>query len=455
MKHGAAWAALALVLITVAAGIPTSALAAESGMPLSVDPPLRKWQVQEWLFAGDPVVSPNGTTYILVGRGGDPGSGGDPMMRAYASDGTLLWERQMHGRVSVLSPEADGHVFILEKETKAVGDEPHRIARLIRLDGSGASEWSWENEVLWMGTEVQEACIVDGRAYVIATSWYNTSLPSRVYALERNGSLRWTVDIAANLATISHEPRLGGLLISSLSAVFRMQENGSYEKIVNMDGHWFSCSPMVGPENIIYVAAERGTFPHLPHDSPTEIRAYGLDGVLQWNFTMPLNQTAIAKTWVRQLICLEDGRLLVVGYGGEWLDSAQRFGPFVMCLDGNGTMQWRTEMGHPYSDAVLSADRLYVCSEHDLLEMDLGGHVLRRYTSMWLADIQGLAIGSDGSFHFLEISNSGQSTLYATAGFPVNSLLDGIINNFFQLVAAALGAVLILCVFRRHMRGWY
>lgn len=460
MKPSAAGVALALVLITVASGIPTSAMAVYNDAQLSVDPPLLKWQVQEWSFAGDPVLSPNGTTYVLVGSQGDPSSTNNPTMRAYSSDGPLLWSRQMVGRANILQPEADGHLFVLETESKAVGNQLIHVSRLISLDDMGMTEWTWGMEVASDEVSVQEACIFDGRAYLVATSWSHPDLPSRVYALERNGSLRWTVDIAATLATISYQPRLGGFLLTApyfhmlrtapISA-FLIQENGSYESFLTIEGYSITNGPIIDQDGVIYAAV--GPYGH--EDSPTEIRAYGPDGILRWRFMLPFNQTEVAPMAIRQLICLEGGRLAIIGYGGEWLNNGQRLAPSIICLEGNGTMRWRTEIGYPYSDAVLYADRLYVCAEHELLEMDLEGQVTRRYTAMWLADIHGLAIGSDGSFRFLEISNSGKSTLYATGGFPQNSLLDAIINNFFQLVAAVLGVVLTLYVFRRHVRGWY
>jgi hypothetical protein len=455
MKHSAVLAALALVIVTVVAAIPVGAIAQQSALPLSVDRPLLKWQVQESNFVGDPLVSPNGTTYILVGHQGDPSSARDPMLRSYSSDGALLWTRQMSGRVSLISADASGHAFALEKEDKIIGEEWNVTSRVIGLDGTGAAVWSWENEAPHNGTMVQAACVVDGRTYAIATSWIEPETPSRVFALERNGSLRWTVEVNARLAFISHEPTLGGLLISSYSSIFLMQENGAYERIIGMDGYCLRCVPAVGLDRSINVAVTRSdrAYEFVPDlNAMTELRSYDPKGAMRWIFDMPRNQTEVARMYMQQLICTDDGRTLAVAIGGQWLNDGQKIGSSVTCLNGNGTVEWSTGIDYPYSNSVLYGGRLYVCSEHDLLEMDLGGHVTRRYTAMWLADIHGLTIAADGSFRFLEVPSSDVSTLYATSGFPENSFSDAIINNMLLIVVVVLAVVLLAFVLLRRRR---
>jgi hypothetical protein len=453
MRHSASLAALALGIVILVAGMPVSAVAEQSALPLSVDRPLLKWQVQEEVLIGDPLVSPIGTTYILVGHQGDPSSIRDPMLRAYSNDGALLWTKQMSGRVSLISADASGHVFALENDDKIIAEEWNVTSRVIELDSLGASVWSWENEAPYNGTTVQTACVVEGRVYAIATSWYEPQIPSRVFALDSNGSLNWTVDINARLAFISHEPGLGGLLLSSYSSIFLMQENGSYERIVGMDGYCLRCVPAVGLDDSINVAVTRsdGAYDFTPEmNAMTELRSYYPNGTMRWTFNMPRNQTEVARMYMQQLICTADGRLLAVAIGGQWLSDGQKISPSVSCLDDKGALQWSTGIDYPYSDAVIYGDHLYACSEHDLLEMNLGGHVTRRYTAMWLADIHGLAIATDGSFRFLEVPNSDVSTLYATSGFPENSLSDAIINNLLLIIVVVLAVALLLFVFLKR-----
>jgi hypothetical protein len=295
MEHKAAWAALALVMMV--AGVPMGTVAAQSDVPLSVDRPLLKWQVQEYVFGGDPLVSPDGTIYILVGQRGDPSTTWNPMLRAYSSDGTLLWDRQMSGRVSLIATDASCHVFALERDS-IVGDAINVASRLIELDGAGATAWSWQDISPYNGTGIEAACVFEGRAYAIATSWLDIQMPSRVFALDANGSLRWTVDIDEKLAYISYEPRLGGLLLSSYSSIFLMQENGSYERIVEMDGYCLRCGPAVGLDNSINVAVTRsdGAREFVPDtNAMTELRSYDLNGAMRWIFNLPHNQTEVAR----------------------------------------------------------------------------------------------------------------------------------------------------------------
>jgi outer membrane protein assembly factor BamB len=252
---------------------------------------------------GSPAIGGDGTIYLPVGT----------VLIAINPDGTQKWKTPLNILPASTTPAIgpDGSIYVhgngLEGNTVA-------IEKLKAISPGGVIQWTFEFNngagIFTSEVESSPAIAPDGTIYV-------GSMDTNLYALNPNGTIKWTHP--ASLTSISSSPALSPdgntvYFVNDITRLYAISSSGVFQWSFQLSDDYMGTvndqSPSVGTDGTIYVGS--------PDD---HLYAINPDGTIKWRF--------LTGDTIRSTPALAANGTIYLG------------SDYLYALNPNGTLKWR------------------------------------------------------------------------------------------------------------------
>lgn len=341
------------------------------------------WRYSTATCASEPAIAADGTIYVATLADSKKGKGS---LYAVRSNGTRRWAYSYAGAGASPVVGGDGTVyFTTTRTTSGAGSD-----RLFALTSGGQLKWSYLLDTGSTGWASQIGIAADGAILV-------SSLNGYLYAINPNGTLRWTFGPKGSFRNAAAVGADGTIYVGCWdSHLYAINPDGTPKWSYPTVG-WAS-GPSIGADGTIYV----GTAPWLPGADPTPgvLHAINPDGSARWTQDLP------GATWWHPAIA-GDGTLIVMCTKRVETDALQNA---VCAVNADGSFKWSYDQNsnwnsRPVTEPVVDADgTAYIGYQsgpgpaYAFIAVDASGSL------KWTASLNGYpwlgaAIGADGTVY--------------------------------------------------------
>lgn len=191
---------------------------------------------------------------------------GDPVLKAFRSDATLLWTTDsLAGEVFVggaISSDPDGFLYVSTQDLAGNPNTDRRVA-LNAVSPIGTVRWTLTGPSLDNALDGTSPAVgPDGTIYIAASGRRST----RLYAVDRTGAVKWTQDLTGNglerdtALTIAADGSVRVLSkVDSGHVLDTVSATGALLSTANLGGAERLNSPVMTSEGGVYVALQGGS----------------------------------------------------------------------------------------------------------------------------------------------------------------------------------------------------
>jgi len=263
-----------------------------------------------------------------------------------AQNSSLKWSYSIGGASSSPAIDLDGTVYIA----------PH--GKLLALNPNGTLKWFYDLPVGAIShggkeTYSSPAVDLDGTIYIGSVNHTGTARAGKFFAINPNGTLKWSYDIPASVDCSPTIGLDGTIYFGAYAKVYAFNPNGTLKWSFSWGGGFHYSSPAIGPDSTIYIG-----WSNFGNMAKGELLALNQDGTLKWSYS--------TLGYVESSPAIGSDGTIYISSAGEYNYATHKFyNARLYALNPNGTLKWSYiigGVGYTSSPAIDSEETIYIGS---------------------------------------------------------------------------------------------